>query len=350
MISIVYDARPLKPETRHWGVGEVIQNLLPELGKRNSVRGLSHTFNSSREMNIDTWPSMPLVNKLIFEFSPLFTGKFDVYWGTNTFIPGFFLNYPSIVTVHDMILFDLPGDQRASTYFQQRFISSIKRADSIITDSKTSADSLIHRFPIVKKKVEVGLLGYRKLKPDIQKINKYRELYNKPYVIMLGAPRLRKKLDLAIEAVRQVNDNGMVLDLLVTGNIHPGFESVIKHNRDLIITPGVMEKVDLLALLCNAQAMLFPTTYEGFGLPILEAMSMDCPVIASDIPIIREISGGAALLVSADSEDWTKAIKKVLVEKNYRNELISSAKLNLERFSWEKTGEIYNAVLKSVVP
>ena len=346
LTTVVYDARAIKPETRHWGPGVVVNRILPELANSLSIRGLSHSFSDqeSLSMELDTWPSIPVLDKAIFEFSLLFTKEYDVYWGTNLFIPAV-VRKPSVITVHDMLLFEQPEDQRAAKYFQNRFKSSVHRANVIVTDSKTSADSLIARFPEVSAKVEVGLLGYDGDEPEKKLVTQYREQYPKPYVIMLGAHRPRKQLNFAIEVVQAARATGVDIDLLVTGNVHESFREIVEKNKEFVHCPGVLEKPEVMALLYNAEALLFPTTYEGFGFPVLESMAMGCPVIASDIPIIQEISGGHACLVGSNPLEWAKSLKKIFTEKNYREELIESGTENLKRFSWESVGTQYRDIM-----
>jgi glycosyltransferase involved in cell wall biosynthesis len=338
---IAYDARPLQPLTRHWGVGVVIDNLVTRLRGSFHFSGIAHRFPGAEREGIKTWPLVPRMNNIAFEASTLLLRDFDVYWGTNDFIPAL-TSHPSLLTVHDLLLLKYPGDQRHTRFLAWRFASSVRRAGRVIADSKSTADDLLAVFPSITKKLEVALLGFgvpiegggdasssNYSNPDV------------PFVVMLGAHRPRKNLGLAVAAVALARERGSKLSLVVTGDVHRSFERLISESRKFVSCAGVLPKPDLFDLLKHASGLLFPSVYEGFGFPMLEAMAAGCPVLALDTPVNREVAGDAARLLPGDPDPWAAALEELISSRSAMQEMREKGRTNLQRFSWDDTARIY---------
>jgi len=185
-------------------VGVVVDNLLTRLAGRFQFSGIAHRFPGAEQEGIKAWPRIPYMNTLTFEGSVLFLKKFDIYWGTNDFLPAL-AQCPCVVTVHDLLLLKYPTDQPLTRFLAQRFASSLKKARRVITDSRTTADDLIAAFPNAGKKVEVGLLGLN-LADGVSSDDSCADQVSpdSPYVVMLGAHRPRKNLPLAVAAVCRI--------------------------------------------------------------------------------------------------------------------------------------------------
>lgn len=338
---VAYDARPLQPQTRHWGVGVVVDNLLTRLADRFQFSGIAHRFPGAEQEGIKAWPRIPYMNTLTFEGSVLFLKKFDIYWGTNDFLPAL-AQCPCVVTVHDLLLLKYPTDQPLTRFLAQRFASSLKKARRVITDSRTTADDLIAAFPNAGKKVEVGLLGLN-LADGVSSDDSCADQVSpdSPYVVMLGAHRPRKNLPLAVAAVSQLRDGGSKLKLLVTGDVHPSFDQLVSTSKEFVSCAGMLPRARLFALLKGAVALMFPSLYEGFGFPMLEAMAAACPVLALDTPINREVAGDAARFLPAEPRSWSDALAQLQNTSSLRQEMQGNGFSNLRRFSWDKTAAVY---------
>ncbi len=338
---VAYDARPLQPQTRHWGVGVVVDNLLAQLASRFQFSGIAHPFPGAEREGIKTWPRIPYMNTFTFEGSVLFLKEFDIYWGTNDFLPAL-ARCPCVVTVHDLLLLKYASDQPLTRFFAQRLASSLKKARRVITDSRTTADDLIAAFPNVSKKVEVGLLGLNAI-GDASSGGTCSDHVNtdSPYVVMLGAHRPRKNLPLAIAAVSHLRGGGSKMKLLVTGDVHESFNPLVSSSREFVRCAGLLPRPSLFALLKGAAALLFPSLYEGFGFPMLEAMAAGCPVLALDTPINREIAGDAAWFLPAEPRSWSDALAQLCNTTSLREEMQGRGFSNLRRFSWDKTAAVY---------
>jgi glycosyltransferase involved in cell wall biosynthesis len=162
---------------------------------------------------------------------------------------------------------------------------------------------------------------------------------------MLGAHRPRKNLPLAVAAVSQLRERGMKLKLVVTGNIHPSFESMLASCREFVCCAGVLPKAAVFGLLQRAAGLVFPSLYEGFGLPMLEAMAAGCPVLSLDTPINREVAGEAAWFLPAEPRAWADALAQVFHTNSWREEMRQKGFNNLCRFSWDDTAAVYASVL-----
>ena len=342
---VAFDGRPLNPRTRHWGVGVVVDNVVSRLSASFKFVGVSYGFQGASEQGIRTWPSVPRLNTFLFEGSSVLAGDVDLYWGTNHFVPAT-VRMPSVVTIHDLLLMLYPHEQPLSRFAAHRMVSAARHARKVVADSKTTASDLLTRCPELKRKIEVIYLGYRNVGCDRFATPLLRE--GDEYVVMLGAHRPRKNLSLAINTVAILREKGLMCRLVVTGDVHNSFMREIERNRDIVQTRGVVAVDQLTSLLRNAIALLFPSRYEGFGLPMLEAMAAGCPVIALDTPINREISGRGALLLSDRPSEWSVAVQRLADSESFRNEMQARGFENLSRFSWEETAASYSEVFRQV--
>lgn len=338
LTTVAFDARPLNPKTRHWGVGVVIDHIVSRLDTRFALVGVSPLFAGAVQQGLRTWPRLARPNLLSFEASSLVAGAFDLYWGTNHFVPAS-CRRPSVVTVHDILLLKYHDKEPLSWLLARRLVASVKRANRILAVSRTTADDLMAAIPEARSKLEVALNGFDHFDED----GKTSEPSDKPYFMMLGAHRPRKNLALAATALHKLSVWNPGLRLLVTGDIHPCFADLLRAHPGLIQPTGVLPKRQLFLLLRGARAVLFPSQYEGFGFPLLEAMAAGCPVLALDIPINREIAGTAAWFLPEDAELWSQALRQLLTSASLRCEMAEHGFDNLKRFSWDRTAEMYAA-------
>lgn len=323
-------------------------NILRRLSSEFQAIGIAQKFQAPDGLRIKMWPVIPKLGTASFEVSPIFAGHYDLYWATNDYLPQFLKNR-SVATIHDLLplnRMDRPTGLQPKL-LKRRFISSIRRAGRIISVSRTTADDLVAQFPGLGRKIEVALNGFdapgTAENPDVG-----RPGSDDPYLIMLGSHAPRKNLPLALAAVEQMNTAGPKIPLCVTGNIDHVFKPLVRANSSSVRPLGVLPKDEVFALLRNAVALLFPSLYEGFGFPLLEAMAAGCPVLALDTPINREITGNAAWLLRDDPEDWASAVKTLMTSRELPSELREKGYENLKRFSWDRTAKIYCDVFKEV--
>jgi glycosyltransferase involved in cell wall biosynthesis len=326
-------------------VGVVLSNLVTRLNVEYDLIGLAPRFAGPVPEAIHFWssPSSKL-NFFLGEAAPWLLHDIDLFWGPNHGLP-LAVRGPSVVTVHDVLLFRYPSDQPWTRLVAPKVASALRRTARIVAISRTTANDLIAIFPEVSRKVEVIHNGYSAadVSAPVKPLSR-----DDSYAVVLGAHRPRKNLALAIAAVAKARRKNPRLRLIVTGQIHPSFQDVIEASRDFVQCVGVIPRNELARLLAGAVALLFPSRYEGFGLPLLEAMAAGCPVIALDTAINREIGGEALSLVTESVENWERELLRVQFDQQWRTEIRQRARLNLQRFSWDRAAHQYATLFAAV--
>lgn len=271
------------------------------------------------------------------------------------------------VTVHDLtpIVFknQFPRGLKGEINWQrQRY--TLKKADAIITDSNCSKKDIVRHIGVLEDKVSVIALAageeFKQLKTESLKLKTKRK-YNLPekFVLYVGDVTWNKNLPGLIEAIKNVN-----VPLVMVGQalVSDDFDRNNYWNSDLvkvqslakgdknIIRLGFVSTEDLVGIYNLATVFVMPSFYEGFGLPLLEAMACGCPLVTSKEGSLEEVAGNAALFVNAHSkESISMGIKKVFEDKNFQKKLSEKGLNNAKRFSWKKTaGETLN-VYKKVI-
>ncbi len=268
-----------------------------------------------------------------------------------------FYSKPSVVTIHDLTLSFYPGKKMSSPVYrfgyQVTIRSAVKKAKRIIAVSQNTKKDLQNLFESADDKVRVIYEGvHEKFQPprsteDIKKIETVKTKYeiNKPYLLYTGVWRSHKNLPNLLKAFHILkNDYGFDGYLVITGRKDPVYAPELEENtlslkleNDVIFT-GLVEEKDLVPLYNGAEAYVFPSLYEGFGLPPLEAMQCGIPVVASDISSIPEICGeeNAVFFNPEDPGDMAEKIFNVVSQKSLREKLVANGLQRVKQFSWKK--------------
>ena len=177
----------------------------------------------------------------------------------------------------------------------------------------------------------------------------------RPYLFSVGTIQPRKNYTRIIQALAQLRSQGYDLDLVIAGGRgwleSPIYQTVqATHMQNYVHFIGFADEADLPALYSNAECLLFPSLYEGFGLPILEAMACGVPVVTSNVSSLPEVAGDAALLVDPyDVEPIAFAIQRVLDDTSLRTALVQKGYARAASFTWERSAQhlhqIYSAML-----
>ena len=216
-------------------------------------------------------------------------------------------------------------------------------------------------YNIPEKKIKVVYLGasniYKPASAEDKERVKIKYHINEPYVLFVGAIEPKKNIELIIKAFHICQKNNPHLTLVIAGKKSWKFETIFQlvdslNLKKSVIFLNFVPGEDLPALYSAAEVFLFPSRYEGFGLPVLEAMKCGTPVITSNVSSLPEIVGETGLMVNPD--DYEKLAEKILKLISDRDFHSKYAHYSLERaklFSWEKTCretmEIYKEVLNS---
>jgi glycosyltransferase involved in cell wall biosynthesis len=256
---------------------------------------------------------------------------------------------PALVTVHDMSPFLYPETQpRKNVLLMRALLPQIaRRADTIITVTQSAADDIRRVLKLSKGKVRVVYEAASSLfqpvtAPDV--LARVRRTYHleHPYILYIGTIEPRKNLDRLVEAFAQVKQRGLPHQLRLVGSWGWKYESLVRRIEELgiqddVIFDGYAPDEDLPALYTLADVFAFPSLYEGFGLPVLEAMRCGTPVVAADIPALAEIAGDAALLIDPyDAEQLGDALALVLRNDNRAEELRERGLVRAAQFSWRR--------------
>lgn len=252
-----------------------------------------------------------------------------------------------VVTIHDLIAIrfgkDIPFYSRQ--YFGRWMPFSYRYADEIIAVSEYTKKDIIKLLNIPDKKITVIPLAVDDCFKEIhdkEVINAVKNKYHITgnYLLHLGTINPRKNLEFLIEVFSALEDNN--LKLVITGKkgwYYEGLFDLVKKLglEDRVIFTGYIDDEDKPALYNGASIFLFPSIYEGFGLPPLEAMACGTPVICSNTSSIPEVVGSAGILISpTDKLCWVREIKKVLEDKQIYNALSKKALIQATKFSWDR--------------
>ncbi len=225
---------------------------------------------------------------------------------------------------------------------------SLKRADKIIGVSRFTAEELKKYYPASRDKVAWihNAVSEDFLRQDVspEKILSVKKKYALPdeYILYVGTLQPRKNIPILIEAYAKIKHK-IDAKLVIAGgrghNFDPRIdETVSKLNlKNNVFFPGFIDENDKAAVMKGARVFCFPSLYEGFGIPILEAMAAGTPVIASDIPPHREIAGESALFFEPKSpENLAGKIQKIFDNPNLGGILAQKGQSQAQKFSWEK--------------
>jgi len=275
-----------------------------------------------------------------------------------TYVAPFLLPCPFVVSVHDISFRRYPAffSPRDRLLFATLLPLTLRRAKAVLTLSGHAKAELEDVYPWLDGRVYVTPLApnpmYRKI-ADPQILERVCLRYGlcHDFVMAVGNLQPRKNLVRLIQAFAKVKEELDGCQLVIVGkaqwrasNVHSLVES-LGLTKDVRFT-GYVPDQDLLALYNATKAFVYPSLYEGFGLPILEAMACGTPVISSNAASLPEVAGDAAILVDPQSEDdLASAILHVVTDASLAEELVTAGSQHVGQFSWRKTAtqtiEIY---------
>lgn len=252
-------------------------------------------------------------------------------------------NIPVVATIHDLAILKYPKSAHPATRY--RHAQAWKRLKEInahiIAVSQSTKDDVIEYLDIPSHHVHLiyeALPNERKLQVSSQQLNMVKVEYDvlRPYLLWVGTHEPRKNLERLVEAWQPLAKD---IDLVLVGA--QGWGVNFNSFKYLPKVLGYIEDVTLSALYAGAQAFVFPSLDEGFGLPILEAFYYKVPVVTSDRSAMKEIAGNAAVLTDPENpQKLTKAIEKILNENSQEKKRREQAMIQrLQIFSWTNVAQ-----------
>jgi glycosyltransferase involved in cell wall biosynthesis len=291
-----------------------------------------------------------------------FIGPVDLLYSPDFVLPPA-LGARTLLTVHDLSFVRCPktADPRLHRYLNVAVPRSVARADHILADSENTAQDLATLWNVPSDKVSVLYPGVgSQFSPvaDAAKLESVRRRYSLPqhFIFTVGTLQPRKNYGRLIEAFGQLlsTTNDRSLRLVVAGDKGWLYDSIFGSARRLglqkeVVFAGYVDDNDLPALYSLAELFVFPSLYEGFGLPVLEAMACGTPVICSETSSLPEVAGDAALMLNPlDVDGWAQAMEQVLNDGGLRQRMVARGMVRARSFSWERAARELQRVCGSM--
>jgi glycosyltransferase involved in cell wall biosynthesis len=363
-MKILFDAQPLLGNRS--GIGRYVDKLTYYLNKDSEI-DLFYWFNQlikkrheglqlpNPKIRNSRYP-YKVIRRLmgpnwLYQLPIDWLESFDVFHGGN-FITCNTKRAKNIITIHDLAFLRFPEVTSDKIYkHHTRWLPySIQLADHIITDSYQSKQDIIDFYKVHDTKISVvHLAADEDMGPaDKRQINDVQNTYRLPseYVLYVGTIEPRKNIPFLIESfARAKKKYKFDHKLVIVGGKGWKYEAVNmmiekwKVESDVIFT-GYVADQDLPAIYSGATLFLFPSVFEGFGLPVLEAMQCGVPVITSNISSLPEVVGGAGrLLPIGQAHDWADSIGELLGDQKKLQHYRDMGFKQSKQFSWEKVAE-----------
>ena len=254
-----------------------------------------------------------------------------------------------VTTVHDLVPLRLPTLVPARHRWAVRTLlgAALRRAQRVIAVSETTRGEILGRYHLPPDRVvvvpEAAAPHFRPPSPSALAATRTRYGLSRPYVLFVGFLEPKKNLGVLLEAVAALRRAGAWGDteLIVVGAPGWGPDPVTRAHAlglgEVVRFVGAVADAELPALYGGALAFAFPSLWEGFGLPALEAMASGAPVVASNRGALPEVTAGAALLVDPDPQPLAEALAQLLTDPPLRERLRLAGLARAAEFSWERT-------------
>lgn len=355
------------------GISEYAYQLLLQFSKFDSARSRNNKFIIYlKDKPLD---SLPKANEQ-WEYRVLKPGKMwtqwrlpldlylhkprpSVFFSMTHYAPRF-TPVPTVISVMDVSYVRFPEMFTSSDLYQlQNWTAySVKNAKKVLTISNSSRDDIIKTYKTPEEKVVTiypGIKNLTTLEPRVFGMNQLQSKYHisDNFILFVGTLQPRKNISRLIEAFSKIERKND-LQLIIIGKRGWQYEEILAAPEKFGVVEDVkfLENVpddELNVFYQHAKCYVLPSLYEGFGLPVVEAMQRGCPVITSNISSLPEAGGDAALYVDPENvDDIAEKITKLINDKELREELIKKGKEQVKKFSWDKSAKDTLHILREV--
>lgn len=289
-----------------------------------------------------------ILKRFVERYSP-----YAIHFPWNGDIPSTFANTNIISTIHDVLPLEIPGHFKSlneEINYRKRMQTDIFKSDLVITVSEYSRKKILDNFSVRQE----PLVIYHG--PGLQYAENVKRIIDDDYFIYVGGYDPRKGIEKLIRIYIKLRCQRKISSSLVlTGKINYyslELKKLIDEGKQLgLIELGYVSEEKLIHLYSGAKALVYPSKYEGFGLPPLEAMSLGCPVITTKHTSIPEICGDAVIYIEPDNErDFAQGL--ISLEKNYDLfcQLKEKGRRQAAKFSWNKSAQVFISTLQKLKP
>jgi glycosyltransferase involved in cell wall biosynthesis len=359
-VRVGFDARLL----HHTGIGRYCKNLLARLAGPGWVVWVSSADKSAAQ---DAWPDAEVrvcparpfsVAEQVFWARELPQAPIDLFHAPHLNVP-LVCPVPLVVTLHDLIPLHFPrtiNSRAGALYFAAMSRLAVRRARLVIAVSQHTANDLVLTLGAERTRVRVVLQGADRqfsvpVPEQMARDLRSRLALTGRYILYAGQWKRYKNLETLIAAFAALGPAHADVKLVLLGRIDPRathvLSTIARYNLGTrIVLPGyLIDEQEVVALFQGASVFAFPSRYEGFGLPPLEAMAAGVPVVSSNATALPEVVAEAALLVTPDDvPGWTRALGRALSEPLLRAELVQAGHERVKWLDWERTAEATRAV------
>jgi len=350
------------------GIGRYTRNLAYEMARMDGTDA-AFLFTAVRQKHAKDKEIKRLIGKRRYVFKSIPGEWKNALWGWPISIADIWLrgvdlwHAPSIweaplstrrklvATIHDLTPFlfsDLRGE-KVSRNQQKRTIRVAKRADRLICISQSTADDLVKFVPEAKGKISIVPLGVEDRFCPLPYVKKEK------IILTVGTVEPRKNLILLFRAFlalpMSLQKEYKIWVVGARGWRESSTLNVAEALGDKVEFLGYVNDQKLVEMYNHAEVFAFPSLYEGFGLPLLEAMACGLPIVANKISSVPEVVGDAAMLLRDDAESWSAGLARVLTDANLRSKMRLAGLRRVKQFTWQKmaqeTVKIYQDVNNS---
>lgn len=342
------------------GIHNVIHNLLasmPALAPTDwhftaMVNGSSTATYDNVTMQRAPFDTTSPLKRIIWEqaIQPFALSQFDLYHAM-AFVMPVSVRVPSVVTIYDLTFLRYPQRlSRARRLYLQAFTArSCRHATRITAISHSTKADLIELLGLPAEKIDVTPLGYNRAmfrplpQEDIAAFKAAKGLPDR-FWLYLGTLEPRKNLVTLLEAYAQLPADDRLPLVLAGGkgwDYEPIFQAIEQHHlSEMVSTPGFIPSEDMALWYNSADCFVYPSVFEGFGLPVLEAMACGTPVITSNVSSLPEVAEGAGLTLPPHEVDaWTAALLKAYSDEKWRAQARTAGLNKAAQFTWENTAQ-----------
>lgn len=362
-MRIAIDVTPWMPKPS--GIGLYVSNLIQGLtalqakdsfdleliyqpGLKNWLkRNLAFPEYLQQYSNLRSFPFPVRVSNLFVEFPALFSNRLEGYFDQADIVHG--TNYTvfpirdrrKVMTIYDLTFIKYPEFANSTVKaYTSRLKKCLEWTDLVLTISSSSKQDIVEYLGVDPGRVCVTHLAsrYRVDQPKLE------SEFSKPYILFVSTIEPRKNIKSLICAFEHLKKNHRIEhDLILIGQKGWLYESIFEQiarspYQSSIHHLNYLPDDQVARFYQNADVFVYPSYYEGFGLPVLEAMTLGAPVVTSNTSSLPEVAGNAAILVEPGAiEQLSEAILQVIIDRSFRDRLIQKGREQAKLYSWEKT-------------